>query len=148
MPRKTRDAPGEMLAIGLIRGDGATQPRARIDPALVGEYAADMRRGDEFPPVVVFFDGTDHWLADGFHRRDARRAAGHDDVAAPSCTASAPTPGTAGAAPTGTSAAPSSRSWTTPSGPSGRTGRSRGAAGSTTTPWRRCARRHLRKFRR
>jgi hypothetical protein len=76
MPRQA--SPGEMLAIDLIRGDGATQPRARIDPALVEDYAADMRRGDEFPPVVVFFDGTDRWLADGFHHRDA----GHDDIAA------------------------------------------------------------------
>src|SRR4051794_21104679 len=83
MPRQASPGvPGEMLAIDLIRGDGATQPRARIDPALVQKYAADMRRGDEFPPVVVFFDGTAHWLADGFHRREARRAAGHDDVAA------------------------------------------------------------------
>jgi hypothetical protein len=32
--------------------------------------------GAKFPPVVVFFDGTNHWLGDGFHRTCAAEVAG------------------------------------------------------------------------
>lgn len=59
-----------------IRLDGGTQPRTYIDYSLVDEYAEDMKAGDAFPPVVVFFDGADYWLADGFHRVHAAKAAG------------------------------------------------------------------------
>lgn len=58
----------KLLPLADIRRDGGTQPRAAIDPAVVAEYAEAMREGAEFPPVVVFYDGTDYWLADGFHR--------------------------------------------------------------------------------
>lgn len=60
-----------------IRIDGGTQPRAAIDKAVVADYAKAMQAGAEFPPIVVFFDGVQHWLADGFHRYHAcrRRAA-------------------------------------------------------------------------
>jgi hypothetical protein len=56
-----------------IRTDGGTQPRAGLDPNTVDRYAADMERGDTFPPVDVFFDGTDYWLFNGFHRVAARK---------------------------------------------------------------------------
>lgn len=45
-----------------------TQIREEIDQDLVKEYAARLRDGDDFPPIVVFSDGTKTWLADGFHR--------------------------------------------------------------------------------
>jgi hypothetical protein len=69
LTKSDREDPApESLAIALIRTDGGTQPRARINQLTVAEYAEDMRSGDHFPPVLVFWDGGDYWLADGFHR--------------------------------------------------------------------------------
>lgn len=59
-----------------IRLDGGTQPRATLHTDWVQDYAADMVAGATFPPIVVFFDGADHWLADGFHRTNAALAVG------------------------------------------------------------------------
>lgn len=64
-----------MVLVQNIRLDGDTQPRAGIDNALVCEYAEAYRAdAKSLPPVVVFFDGTNHWLADGFHRWHAAKA--------------------------------------------------------------------------
>jgi hypothetical protein len=52
----------------LIRVDGGTQPRAKIDYTIVQEYREAMAGGTVFPPVIVFHDGKSYWLADGFHR--------------------------------------------------------------------------------
>ena len=35
------------------------------------EYGERMKAGEKFPPIDVFFDGKDYWLADGFHRIQA-----------------------------------------------------------------------------
>lgn len=56
------------IKIASIRIDGGTQARASLDQSTVHEYAEAMERGDSFPPVVVYFDGSAYWLADGFHR--------------------------------------------------------------------------------
>ena len=61
------------LSLEKIRLDGGTQSRVKIDDNLVAEYAEMMQAGVEFPPVVVFHDGTDYWLSDGFHRYYARK---------------------------------------------------------------------------
>ena len=51
-----------------IHTDGDTQPRERIDEAVCKEYAERIQAGDKFPPSIVYYDGENHWLADGFHR--------------------------------------------------------------------------------
>ncbi len=53
--------------------DGGAQMRVEMKPDVVREYADDMAAGAAFPPVVVYFDGTEYWLADGFHRVAAAR---------------------------------------------------------------------------
>lgn len=63
-----------------IRIDGGTQPRAQINEAIVGEYAEALTAGEKLPPVTVFHDGADHWLADGFHRFHAHRKIGALDI--------------------------------------------------------------------
>lgn len=61
------------LELSKIRLDGGTQPRAKLSEETICEYAADMEAGDVFRPITVYFDGKDYWLADGFHRVEAKR---------------------------------------------------------------------------
>lgn len=58
----------ERLALDAIRVDGGTQIRVETDITQAEGYAEDMNAGAAFPPIVVFFDGAEYWLADGFHR--------------------------------------------------------------------------------
>lgn len=58
-----------------IRLDGGTQPRTDVDHDVIDTYAEAYRSGAKFPPAVVFFDGKEYWLADGFHRWWASRKA-------------------------------------------------------------------------
>jgi len=54
-----------------IHLDGGTQPRARISQEVCDDYAEQMRAGQPFPRIDVYFDGENYWLADGFHRHQA-----------------------------------------------------------------------------
>lgn len=63
------------LNLNAIRIDGGTQPREQINMEVVADYAEGVKVGIEFPPVVVFHDGAEHWLADGFHRWHAHKSA-------------------------------------------------------------------------
>jgi hypothetical protein len=51
-----------------IAFDAGTQIRAAIDQQVVSDYAEAMTNGAVFPPIVLFHDGNQHYLADGFHR--------------------------------------------------------------------------------
>jgi len=70
------------LSLDSIRRDGDTQPRATLNAAQVSEYHRALLDGDKLPPVTVFFDGEIYWLADGFHRFEAAKAAGHETISA------------------------------------------------------------------
>lgn len=61
---------------------GNTQSRVSVNEATVAEYAEALRDGVELPPVVVFYDGADFWLADGFHRYHAYRQEGRASIPA------------------------------------------------------------------
>ena len=66
------------LLVESIRIDGETQSRERINEETVAEFAEAMKGPaagsvQAWPAVTVFFDGTDYWLADGFHRLLAAR---------------------------------------------------------------------------
>ncbi len=75
--------PGKTIVLPLdkIRTDGDTQPRCALtDPAVVNDYHEMILDGAEFPPGVVFFDGKDYWLAEGFQRRSALLLAGRSHM--------------------------------------------------------------------
>lgn len=62
----------QKLKVSQVRTDGGTQ--MRVGPRnqeAVREYADVLKDGGSLPPVTVFFDGRDYWLADGFHRHSA-----------------------------------------------------------------------------
>lgn len=70
------------LNIRTIRIDGGTQSRVAINEEVVAEYATALKEGADFPEVVVFHDGADYWLADGFHRYHAHNRIGKASIAA------------------------------------------------------------------
>jgi len=66
----------------LIRIDGGTQQRAEVNNETVQEYAEAIKAGAVFPPIVLFYDSCDYWLADGFTRYLAHVAAGMASIPA------------------------------------------------------------------
>ena len=68
------------IPLAQIEIGAGTQARTRIDNALAEEYAEAMRDGAFFPPVIVFSDGKNTYLADGFHRVEAARRCGFLDI--------------------------------------------------------------------
>jgi hypothetical protein len=65
-----------------LRLDGGTQSRAAMDEAAIAEYSEAIRQGATLPPLIAYYDGAVFWLADGFHRYHAYRAAGVEAVMA------------------------------------------------------------------
>ena len=64
------------LSLDKIRIDCGTQSRVKIDDQVVGQYCEAIKGGVVFPRVVVFHDGLQYYLGDGFHRYLATKAAG------------------------------------------------------------------------
>jgi hypothetical protein len=71
-----------MLLLSQIRTDGGTQSRAGLDEDWARELASHLGDGTDLPPVIVFHDGRDHWLADGFHRARGYVLAGRTAIPA------------------------------------------------------------------
>jgi hypothetical protein len=71
------------LKINQIVTTVGTQVRAAIDLDTVAQYAVDMSvSADRFPPVVVYFNGAEFILADGFHRVMAASQNSFEDIEA------------------------------------------------------------------
>jgi hypothetical protein len=71
--RPRRSPAPSHVALNQIRTDGGTQARAALDSERMFAYLDDMIDGHQFPPIVVYYDGSTYWLADGFHRVEAAR---------------------------------------------------------------------------
>jgi hypothetical protein len=63
----------QTLAIAKITRDPRLQSRERINPSVAAEYAEAMEAGDQFPPLLMFSDGSGFLLVDGFHRLEAAK---------------------------------------------------------------------------
>ena len=65
----------KVMNIGALVLDARLQSRTEIDEATVADYADNIKTGDEFPPVLVYFDGINYYLTDGYHRYHAHKRA-------------------------------------------------------------------------
>jgi uncharacterized ParB-like nuclease family protein len=70
------------IRIADIRRDGATQPRAGLDPQHVEDLIQALTDDVTLPAIDVMFDGTFYWLYDGFHRVAAHERIGRTKIAA------------------------------------------------------------------
>ncbi len=69
------------LSLDSINIYGGTQARISTNDDAIASYADEMAQGAVFPPIVVYYDGATHWLADGFHRYLAVKRNGGDTIA-------------------------------------------------------------------
>lgn len=58
----------KVLNINALVLDQKLQSRTEISQQTIEEYFYDIQAGDEFPPVLVYFDGVHYYLTDGYHR--------------------------------------------------------------------------------
>jgi len=72
----------QRIKLSSIEMDPTINCRASIDEATVGEYAAQMSAGIEFPPVLLCGTPEKSWLGDGWHRVAAARKIGATEISA------------------------------------------------------------------
>ena len=70
------------VRLDAISFDAGTQVRAAINEQVVADYAKHMAEGVVFPPVVLFHDGNQYYMADGFHRAMAAKRTGLMEIPA------------------------------------------------------------------
>jgi len=66
----------KVLNIAALVMEQRLQSRVEINESLVSDYTEALQNGAEFPPVLVYFDGINHYLTDGYHRAHAYTRAG------------------------------------------------------------------------
>lgn len=68
------------IDIKKVRVDGGTQMRTALDDSVIADYAAAYQANVALPAVIVFYDGSDYWLGDGFHRHAAQFRCGFLEI--------------------------------------------------------------------
>ncbi|GEM_PF-6720667 len=56
------------ILIDRIKFDDTTQSRIREDEEAINEYTEALKRGDRLPDVTLFYDNSDYFIGDGWHR--------------------------------------------------------------------------------
>jgi hypothetical protein len=70
------------IATHLIVLDELIQSRVSLSAETITQYQEDVCNGLQFDPIVIYHDGIKYWLADGFHRTEASKQAGLQEVEA------------------------------------------------------------------
>ncbi|MGR3278320.1 ParB N-terminal domain-containing protein [Acaryochloris marina NIES-2412] len=80
MNHATVQRESQLLNLSQIELDSDIQPRQQLNQEVITEYADAMKQGATFPPVIVFYDNSKYWLADGFHRVNAKKSIGEHKI--------------------------------------------------------------------
>ena len=67
-------------SLDLIDRDSRTQARVSTCDDTVDEYVAALENGEEFPKVVLFWDGEKAFIGDGWQRIAAHQAVGREEI--------------------------------------------------------------------
>src|SRR5689334_10047320 len=79
--RRTPEAPSRgVLLLSVLTLDGDLQSRAALSEETIEEYSEALQEGARFPPVVVFSEGRVYRLVDGWHRYEAHKRAGKEEI--------------------------------------------------------------------
>lgn len=68
------------MKLSQIKVDSGLQMRAQMSQETIDDYAEALREGAKFPPIVLFHDGTQYHLADGWNRYFAHKKAGFEII--------------------------------------------------------------------
>jgi len=66
----------ECMKLSEIKIEPELMMRVGINQEIVDDYAQALLDGDKFPPIILFHDGDDYHLADGWKRYYAHKKAG------------------------------------------------------------------------
>jgi hypothetical protein len=78
--KPTKIRPRRICIRSVIVDPNVNQRVGGIDARTVADYAEEMAAGESFPPLVVFRQNKQTWLADGFHRLAAAKHLGWSKV--------------------------------------------------------------------
>jgi hypothetical protein len=70
------------VATAQIIVDESIQSRASLNLDTISQYKEDICGGLRFDPIIIYDDGSNYWLADGFHRTEASIQAGLKEIEA------------------------------------------------------------------
>jgi hypothetical protein len=78
--KRARGADLTKVSVKAIRLD--FQPPENLLEDTVNGYVEMLQRGEELPPIRLRFDGADYLLEDGFHRVEAAKRVGVEEIEA------------------------------------------------------------------
>ena len=70
------------IPIAKIKVDAATHPRMALDDETAEEYGRLIKDDQKLPPIIVFHDGKNYYLADGLHRLEGAKTFGQKNIEA------------------------------------------------------------------
>lgn len=68
------------ISISKIVSDENIMPREHINHIYINNLVDDLETGAKFPPVDLFFNGKQYFIADGFHRLEVFKISGHNKI--------------------------------------------------------------------